>query len=434
MTGVPQLCCPRLSLLICLGLALFGFTSCAKKEAVKINLPQKVVAVDDLTLFKKMPIGLPLSGHPWIAHLIAVDLDRDGLMDVVGCEAQANTLFWIRQVSPGKFQEITLATDMQAPVHVEAVDMDGDGDLDLLVSSMGQVFPNNDKIGTIYILENDGHQNFKKHVIETNIMRVTDIRAGDFNEDGKLDLAVCQFGYDQGQIQWMERIGPWEFKSHPLLDLSGGINVVVEDFNKDGHLDIAAQMSQQWEEIYLFEGDGKGNFIKKRIWGSTNEDYASSGMAKGDLNKDGRMDLIFSNGDGFGPSPQPGPRPWHGVQWLENSPDGRWIFHRVGDLGGAYAPVCVDLDGDGFNDVLAVSAFNEWDNPRAQSLVWFRNDGRMNFTPHVLAYSPIQLLTLDAADIFGDGHPCIISGAFHCTPPYDRMSRVLLWQRTTPSK
>jgi len=62
--------------------------------------------------------------------------------------------------------------------------------------------------------------------------------------------------------------------------------------------------------------------------------------------------------------------------------------------------------------------------------VWHKNDGKMNFTPHVLAYEPIQLLTMAAADFDGDGHPSLVSGAFFFTPPYDRMSRITLWRRT----
>lgn len=115
----------------------------------------------------------------------------------------------------------------------------------------------------------------------------------------------------------MKQTAPWEFESETLLRLSGAINVCVADFNQDGHLDIAAQVSQQWEEIHLFENDSQGAFTSRAIWDSTNEDYASSGMTTSDLNQDGLPDLLFSNGDGFGPNPVPGPRPWQGAQWLE---------------------------------------------------------------------------------------------------------------------
>lgn len=377
--------------------------------------------------------GFPADTGPWVAHVNPVDLDRDGLLDVVAVEAKDNKTIWIRQTAPNKFEEILVDGTGKAPVHVEPVDMDGDGDLDLLVSEMGFVFPNNDKIGTVVILENDGHQNFKRHEVLTNTTRVTDIRAADFDEDGQLDLAVGQFGYDQGEVRWMRRTGPWTFDPGEILvDLSGDINVCVADFNGDGHQDIVALISQQWEEIYYFEGDGHGRFTRKLIWGSTNEDYGSSGISVCDLNGDNRPDILYTNGDGFGPAATPGPRPWHGVQWLENTGAGTFKYHRVGDLPGAYSPIGVDFDQDGKMDIMAVAAYADWDkmNPLVASLVWFHNEGQQRFTKRVLAAAPKDLLTLGAGDFDGDGRLELVTGGFPVYPPYDNVDRITLWRHT----
>jgi len=427
---------PRISLFRLIAVAVvlaLGLPACKRAgPPVKLEKAKRAATQVDLSYLQPNPIGAPVTGHPWIGHVNAVDLDKDGRLDVVACESSENKVMWLRQLPSGVFEESTLATDMKAPVQVVPAVMDGDGDLDLLVSSMGFVFPNNDKIGTLYILENDGLQHFTPRVIMENVSRVTDIRPGDFNKDGRLDMAVAQFGYDQGEVSWMECVGPWQYVQHVVSNLSGSINVCVADFNGDGNLDFSALISQQYEEVLLFENDGKGNFKTKTIFGSTNEDYATSNMALCDLNQDGRPDLLFSNGDGFGPSPVPGPRPWHGVQWLENVGGGAFRFHRVGDLAGAYAPIEIDLNGDGFKDVVAVSAFNEWDKPTAISMVWFKNDGKQNFTPVILAFKPTHLLTLTSGDFNRDGKPEIVSGAFHCYAPYDRMTRILFWRHTAP--
>ena len=226
----------------------------------------------------------------------------------------------------------------------------------------------------------------------------------------------------------MRRIGPWEFESEILLKLSGTCFVNVADYTGDGNLDIVALVSQQWEEIHLFMSDGKGVFTGKIIWGSTNEDYSLSGMSTADLNRDGRPDILFTNGDGFGPNPLPGPKPWHGVQWLENTGNGNFRFHRIGDLGGAYSPVAWDMDDDGDRDVVALSAFNDWNNPKSEALVWFENDGLMRFVPRILAYRPTHLLSLDIADFDHSGRPTLVTGGFHAYPPYGNMSRILLWR------
>ena len=415
------------SLTVCLaGIALGG--GCGREPEKKSAAPAKAQTAP--VSLRAEAIGLRTAIPPWIAHVLPVDLDRDGRLDLIVCEAQANQVLWLRQTESGGFEERVIASGMKAPVHAEVVDFDGDGDLDVVVASMGFVFPNNDRIGTVFVLENDGHQNFTPHAVLENTERVTDVRAADFNGDGKLDLALAQFGYDQGAVSWLERTGPWTFKRHVLLDLSGAINVCVADFNGDGRPDIVALMSQQWEEIFYFENTGSG-FTRRRIWGSTNEDYGSSGLSVCDLNGDGRPDLLYTNGDGFGPAATPGPRPWHGVQWLENVGGGQFRFHRIGDLPGAYSPVGVDLDGDGAMDVVAVAAYTGRGNPATQSasLMWFRNKGGMQFEPHVLATKPQDQITLAAGDFAGDGRPVLVSGGFFLAATYDGTGRITLWRR-----
>jgi hypothetical protein len=371
-------------------------------------------------------LGAPFEGRPWIAHVSVVDLDQDGRNVIVACDSSPNQIVWLRQSEDGSFVEKVLASDIPGPVHAATADMDADGDLDILVASMGVVFPNNDRIGSVIVLENDGSQNFTRRILLERVARVSDVRAGDFNGDGRLDLAVAQFGYDQGEVRWMENLGDWKFKSHMLLDISGTINVCVADMNGDNALDIVAVVSQQWEEIHLFNNDGSGRFEGRVIFGSTNEDFGSSGITLCDMNRDGRLDVLYSNGDGFDYA-QPGPRPWHGVQWLENKGDGFFGYHRIGDLRGAYSPAGVDLDQDGNMDAVAVSGFNDWEDPGAASLVWFRNDGRMNFTAITMATSPTHLMTVTSGN-FESSKPALVTGGFHAYPPYERMSRIMIWR------
>jgi hypothetical protein len=376
------------------------------------------------------PIGKPASRPPWIAHVASVDLDRDGRVDILACEAQENQILWLRQIAPGQFEESVIASDLRAPVRVEPADLDADGDIDLLVASMGFVFPNNDRIGTVFLLENDGRQNFAVRPLVEHTDRVTDVRAADLNGDGHLDVALAQFGYDQGSVAWLERIAPGQFRRHVLLELSGAINVCIADFNGDGKPDLAALLSQQWEEVHLFENTG-GAFTRKRVWASTNEDYGSSGLSVADLNADGRPDLLFSNGDGFGPAAIPGPRPWHGVQWLENLGTGSYRFHRLGDLPGAYSPAAVDLDSDGALDVVAVAAYAGRNNPAARviSLVWFRNVGGSRFERHVLALDPRDQLTVAVGDFDNSGQPSLVTGGFYLGPAPAPVGRFTLWRR-----
>jgi hypothetical protein len=387
-----------------------------------------------IDFLEKIPIGDPVGAtKPWISHLAIVDLDQDGLKDVVVCDAKLNQIRWIRQYPKGTYTETQIGSTVRAPAHVTPCDINGDGKIDLLVASMGMIFPNNDKIGSVVVLENLGGGKFRNHVLSENIARVTDVEPGDFNGDGLIDLAVGQFGYDDGEIRWMENKGNWKFESHILKRISGTIHTLVGDMTGDGNKDIVALVSQEWEEIYMFKGDGRGHFKEHKIWGSTNEDFGSSGISLVDLNGDGRLDILFTNGDAFDYIP-PGPRPWHGLQWLENKDNLTFEYHRIADFPGAFSARAVDVNNDGYLDLVVVSAFNNWNDPKAQSMIWFENDRHGNFIPHDITSNPTHLLILEGADMDGDGWVDFVTGGFYAYPPYDRMSRVTLWKNLWPER
>ena len=402
-------------------------------ETEEVTLFPAAARGPTIQFLEPSPIGDPMSTIPWITHLSIVDLDGDGLMDVVVCDAKLKQLSWIQQKPAGTYTEHRIGSPIAAPAHVTPSDIDLDGDLDLLVADMGMIVPSNDKIGSVVVLENTGNEQFSNRVLVERIARVTDVQPGDFDGDGDIDLAVGQFGYDDGEIRWMENKGNWEFESHNLLNVSGTIHTPVGDLDGDGDLDIAALVSQEWESVYVFENRGSGEFKTRRIYHSTNEDYGSSGMSLVDLDGDGDLDLLFTNGDAFDYIP-PAPRPWHGVQWLENRGNLKFQFHRIGDLPGAFSATGADVDRDGDLDVVAVSAFNKWTDPSAQSMMWFENDGRQQFTAHDIVSSPTHLLVLDHGDLDGDGWVDFVSGGLYPYPPFNRMSRVMMWHNRWPER
>ena len=72
---------------------------------------------------------------------------------------------------------------------------------------MGVVPPDNEKIGSVVVLENDGHNHFTNRVLLENVARVTYVKAAPLTHSGRLDLVVGQFGYMEGEIRWMENLG-----------------------------------------------------------------------------------------------------------------------------------------------------------------------------------------------------------------------------------
>ena len=420
-----------------LGAGWVGVMLVASWTGRTAGVPAEATPVAPIATLTKLeyvpiPVGSPVGEfvRPWVTNVQVVDLDGDGLADILYCEGQKNTVRWIRQAPRGVFTEIVIGEDIPGPAHVWASDVNGSGRLDVLVASMGRILPTNDRIGAVVVLENLDNRNFAKHVLIDRIARVTDVRAAHLTErkDRRLDLVVGQFGYDQGETRWMENKGGWRFESHIVNTQSGCIHTPVADFVGDGRQHIAALISQEWEEVHLIRNLGHGQFSDAVVWGSTNEDYGSSGLFEIDVNRDGLPDLVYTNGDALDYSGA-GTRPWHGIQWLENKGGGFFKFHRVGRLPGAYGACAADLNGDGYIDLIAVSAFADWSDPNAISLMAWINDGHQNFTPVVLAHTPTHLITLAVGDLDGNGVPVLVTGGFHAFPPWEHMSNITLWRR-----
>lgn len=396
----------------------------AKDEASEeiVNAPVGI----KIDFLNQMPVGQTFKEPPFISNVQTTDLDGDGLPDIIVCDCKSNSINWIRQFPAGVYTETVIAAGINAPAHVQIIDFDKDGDNDILVAVLGLIFPSNDKIGSVVILENDGKNHFTKRIVAEKIARVSDVRAGDLDNDGDPDLAVAQFGYDDGETRWIENLGNWQFKSHILQNLSGPINVEIVDMDKDGDLDIISLVSQEWEEIYAFINDGKGNFTSKLLFGSNNEDFGSSGIYLCDLDKDGDDDILYTNGDAFDYIPPQG-KPWHGIQWLENKGNLNFEFHRIATFIGAYNARPIDIDNDSDLDIFCVSGFNLWENPESQSFIWLENTGNMKFVLHNIASSPTHILTLESGDFNNDGLMDFVTGDMHAYPPFDRMARVTLW-------
>lgn len=343
---------------------------------------------------------------PLIFNINAVDLGSG--TEFLVCDGASKQLLRLRHSENG-WQQTALA-EFDLPIHTQVVDYDGDGLLDTIVVDLGVFLPTGDLAGKIYLLRQLKSGQFEKQLLLNRLGRATDARALDLDGDGDLDLAVAIFGGGEvGEIFWMENLGNNRHKKHMLLNLSGALNISPADINGDGKIDLISLVAQEHEMIVAFVNDGEGAFKTEIISRAPHPMFGSTSMQPVDLDGDGDVDILFTNGDAF--DYQSDPKPYHGVQWLENRGDLKFQFHNIGRFYGAATAVVADVDLDGDLDIVASSWLNHWDDDKRQTLVWFENNGKQQFVPRPISTEPNSIVTLVLQDLNGDGRPDIIAGS-----------------------
>lgn len=375
-------------------------------------------------------VGFVDQVHPLITNVQVTDIDGDGKPEVLVCDAQRLRIsYWNPPAAHGvgddQWTETVIAEDVSVPAHATVVDVDQDGDSDIVLSVLGDLQPSDEPIGRVDWLRNDAGT-FTQHILYDDVRRVADVQPGDFDQDGDIDLIVAVFGYARGRILLLENRGEGRFRDHQLHYAPGTIHVPVADFDGDGDLDFAAIVSQDDEELWAFENTGNLKFEPRLLWRTSNFDIGSAGLIADDLDQDGDTDLILPVGDNLEYA-WTYPQPYHGCLLFDNTGDWKFDEKRISDFGGTYAAAVGDLDGDSDRDVVLVSMFNEWQREGSASVICLENDGSNSFTPRQIAEQPIHLVTAACGDLNQDGRDDIVAGGLHWFPPYDRMDAVSVW-------
>ena len=381
--------------------------------------------VDDLAppglSFEVLSLGdLPSSERPVITYLAPFKKgdDRAGLLVCDDRVGRVGRLF----KSEGGWKEEPLFA-VPAPSCAVTLDYDGDGREDLAVSSLGVIYPTDQLLGSLSLLRNLGDGQYETNTLLEGCARISDVDPADFNGDGKPDLLVVQFGWrTTGGLLWLEQVSPESFVSHEIARVHGPLQAEVLDYDGDGQQDFVVLFSQEHEMLVLFRNLGGGKGFENRILAQgPHPAFGSSGFSTVDLDKDGDLDFIWTNGDMMDEIPLA--KPYHGLRWLENR-EGVLVTHELAKMPGCYRAVACDLDGDGDLDIAASSLNPQWDLHDFPSLIWLENDGRQGFTARRLLSSPANLASLVAGDFDGDGFPDLIVGGMHVPGPLGRVGRV----------
>lgn len=225
------------------------------------------------------------------------DMDHDGDIDLFEILLNSNQL--LRNNGDGTFedQSVKLGPQNGEITSSDAAfgDFDDDEDIDFIVvnKNSGIVFYSNQRQGV-----------FKNIAAESGLtdqMGAGTITAGDYNNDGYLDLFIGSANSGNHSLYKNLRNGTFEQekKSREMFRSLENVNVFDAkflDFNNDGFLDLLVAGESNEKEgrgIYLYYNDGKGNFTNvSRLL----PDEAKSGkqIAVFDYNDDGDLDVVIA--------------------------------------------------------------------------------------------------------------------------------------------
>ncbi len=293
-------------------------------------------------------------------QLVLADLNGDGKLDLVSGQFGANffsvdAVFLQRGNGDGTFGSPVALPAGYAGVSMTAVDLNGDGRLDLAVAN---AFSN-----SVSVLLNKGGGQFapvskySTRNIPTDLASAIPglLASADFNGDKRPDLIV---GTSDG-VQPLLNLGGGLFPEPPSVDLDDlPTSVAAVNLNNDGHLDLGIEGSglyccQENGRLYALFGNGKGQFSGGEV---TPPDYGigapwTRALMVGDFNHDGKLDLASSDvGEGITIAYNLGNGSFGNNSYSILGPQSQPSFTAAGDF-----------NGDGRSDLAVLTDSNDVD-------------------------------------------------------------------------
>ncbi|EOZ95197.1 hypothetical protein A33Q_3402 [Indibacter alkaliphilus LW1] len=273
--------------------------------------------------------------------------------------------------------------------------------------TMGVMDPSNTSIGKL-----ESYSNFSDKRVSPvldSLTRPVHFVYEDLNQDGRQDIVISEFGHHVGQLVWYEQNDSGYTKRY-FNNRPGARKTIIEDINGDGLPDVIALMTQAYEGVYVYLNQGKGKFREEK-WLGFQPLFGASDMFFEDMDGDGYKDIIMVSGDNADLSIIP--KPYHGVRIYKNDGQNKFTESYFQPFHGASALLVEDFNLNGRLDLAVLSYFPERENGQRNNFLYLENAGSLNFDIYKKDdLGKYNLMTMDAADISGNGKKDLILGCF----------------------
>ncbi len=227
--------------------------------------------------------------------IVAADFNNDGNLDVATINAGSNTATVLLGSASGALTLLSTQATGTNPIAIAVTDVNSDGYPDVIAFDSPTA-----TTGELDVLLGNGDGTLQTAQATSQTFKPgTQAAVADFNRDGKPDIALTQQGANLASVllnNTLQTQYPDGRSSASANKISNGYGnfadgVAVGDFNKDGNLDIAVSYLQD-NTVQVLLNNGANGFNASTTYAVGNQPYW---IASGDLNGDGYPDLVTAN-------------------------------------------------------------------------------------------------------------------------------------------
>jgi len=300
--------------------------------------------------------------------------------DSVNWQGEAGVLSL--DLTPITPSEHEVGEGLYAAYYGESFDIDGDGDMDILGSGYNNLtwWENEDGAGTVW----------DEHLITDYTFYAVSCVAADLDNDGDLDIIAANYENGSYELAWFENKNGYgiDWDEHTISGtISAPYFCQVGNINGDDYVDVICTTFYDSEVIWFQNLAGGSAWYERSV--ATSITYPLC-CRSADIDGDGDIDVLGGSAGN------------EDILWWENE-DGSgtvWDEHLIdGEFEGARSCTAVDINGDGYIDVLAVGISGE-------ELTWWENENGTgtDWDEHLISDGYDNCYYCCAEDINNDGY------------------------------